>query len=721
MKQSYIIYTKNAKNQIIDSCLLTVYRRLYLLIYSFANYYRMKKNIIRLICISFCVSLGLVTLSSCTDLDFLEQKPASEISPEVYFDTDAKVFSYVIRYYPTILTATDLMRSDESTDNQGCLENASTKLAKFTQTLYKTPGDNDGNGEWDFNEIYICNYFFQQILPKWKAGEISGDAANIEHCIGEMYFLRAFAYFKKLQSLGDFPIVRTLLSDDQEELTKASQRSPRNEVARFILTDLDSAKLLLKDAALGDKNRNRLTKACAQLFSSRVALFEATWEKNFQGTAFVPNGPGWTGKDKDYNANYQFPSGSIEGEIDFFLNKAMEDAKAVADAVELTENTYLLQQSTQEAINPYYDMFAQTDMSKYPEVLLWRQYDNGLSITHGNNSALQEGRINISRGFADSFLMESGLPIYDSGSGYHGDDSITSVRQDRDNRLFLFLQDLGQLNVLYPYAGSGAVDTVLVPAIVRIGTRTKASITGYNLRKGINFDASTCLPSSKNTTGILVFRAAEAYLNYIEACYVKTNSLDGTADGYWKKLRNRAGVDEDYNKTIAATLMSEEAKNDLAAYSAGSLVDATLYNIRRERRCELMAEGFRNSDLLRWRAMDQLITTPFHFEGFKLWGTVIEHWYDYYNNSGALRSYLTGNNNSSSNVSPKADSEYLRPYEKYPRDFLYGGMTWKMAHYLSPIAVKHFTITSDGGAGDVSTSPIYQNPGWLIKASEVAE
>ena len=59
---------------------------------------------------------------------------------------------------------------------------------------------------------------------------------------------------------------------------------------------------------------------------------------------------------------------------------------------------------------------------------------------------------------------------------------------------------------------------------------------------------------------------------------------------------------------------------------AGKLIDPTLYNIRRERRCELMAEGLRYMDLMRWRAMDQMIATPYHIEGFKLWGSMQE-WY----------------------------------------------------------------------------------------------
>jgi len=48
--------------------------------------------------------------------------------------------------------------------------------------------------------------------------------------------------------------------------------------------------------------------------------------------------------------------------------------------------------------------------------------------------------------------------------------------------------------------------------------------------------------------------------------------------------------------------MAKEAETDWGAYSAGQVIDATRYNIRRERRCELMAEGLRSMDLHRWRA-----------------------------------------------------------------------------------------------------------------------
>jgi predicted NAD-dependent protein-ADP-ribosyltransferase YbiA (DUF1768 family) len=52
----------------------------------------------------------------------------------------------------------------------------------------------------------------------------------------------------------------------------------------------------------------------------------------------------------------------------------------------------------------------------------------------------------------------------------------------------------------------------------------------------------------------------------MEASFEKNGNIDATSDQYWKALRRRAKVDEDYNKTIAATVMTEESKGDFGAY-----------------------------------------------------------------------------------------------------------------------------------------------------------
>ncbi|WP_053975893.1 RagB/SusD family nutrient uptake outer membrane protein [Mangrovimonas xylaniphaga] len=638
--------------------------------------------------------VGMIFFTSCED-DFLDREPLSSITPDQYLWDEAELAAYAIERYGTLPThgqwSFGTFGIDANTDN----------MASFGYDNKYAPGQwrvGQSGGDWDFWNIRQCNYFLETVIPRWEAGEITGSPQNVDHYIGEIYFFRAYEYFKRVQTLGDFPIVETTLPDEWETLTEASKRAPRTEVVRFILSDLDEAINLLA-AGSPDGAKNRINKACAQLLKSRVALYEATWLKYFNNTAFVPNGPGWPGA--DYNPGYQFQAGSLEGEIDWLFDQSMEAAAAVANTYGLTPNNGVLQQSLSDANNPYFDMFSSVDMSGYNEVLLWRRYDGGLGITHNVPVYAQLGNhgVGLTRGMVESFVMEDGLPIY-AASNYQGDDLISDVRQNRDGRLWLFLKEPDQVNVLYESTiGTHATPIEPIPNITNSNPEQGYS-TGYAIRKGLNYDAAQCA-NGGGYTGAIVFRATEAYLNYIEACYEKNGSLDGTASSYWMAIRNRAGVNTDYQVTISNTQMSLEAQNDWGAYSAGQLIDPTLYNIRRERRCELMAEGLRWMDLKRWRAMDQMIDEPYHIEGFKLWGPM-QDWYN--------ASNLTYGTPSASVSSPSL-SDYLRPYEKTGNELVFDGYRWTMAHYLNPIAASHFLIT--GG----SSSPIYQNPGWSTSAN----
>ncbi|WP_298552935.1 RagB/SusD family nutrient uptake outer membrane protein [uncultured Parabacteroides sp.] len=645
----------------------------------------------------------------CSCNDYLDQTPMSTISPENYLNEESQLEAYANGLYKDVLPSHGnwsygTFGDDQHTDNQAYVNYNNRFLPGQWKTLQSQKTDDD---PYKFKFIYSCNYFLENVLGK----TIVGNAANINQYIGEIYFLRAYEYFKRYQTYGDFPIVRNTLPDQMEPLIAASQRAPRNEVARFIISDLDSAIMLMGNSS---GKRTRISKEVALLVKSRVALFEGTWLKYFKNTAFVPNGPEWPGKAKSYNANYQYPSGDIDKEIEYFLNLAVDAAKQVADGITLVENTGKVQQDASEPANPYMDMFSAEDMSTYPEVMLWRQYNQGLGIVHCVVVGAQRGDygVGVTRGMVEGFLMANGLPIYAPGSGYHGDETIADVRKDRDSRLTIFLKEPGQKNILYEAVeGTHAEPIETVPNVLA-GDAAKAYSTGYALRKGGSFDQKQC-GNGTNYTGSITFRGVEAMLNYMEAYYELHGTLDAVAQGYWRVIRERALVDPDFNKTIAATDVSKEALNDWGAYSAGQLVNPTLYNIRRERRCELMAEGLRYMDLRRWRSMDQMISTPYHIEGMKIWGSM-QNWYIDPTTNQSLIVY--GLDNPKSNMSSPDVSKYIRPYEKLANSLAKDGYKWAMAHYLTPINIQHFDITGGG-----TESPLYQNPYWPTVPNMPAE
>lgn len=657
------------------------------------------------------LSCSLAILPACDD--FLDEEPQSEVSPEKYLLNESQLEAYVNKYYadydnwksdsddkggmiPSFWGSENgsTYKDDNATDNQ---QGTNGRYLKDTWTVAQS------GGKWNFTNINALNYYLQTVVPRLENGELTGTESNLKHLVGEGYFLRALEYFFRLQRLGDFPIVKTVLPDEQEALTEASKRSPRNEVARFILSDLDQAISLMNN----NVKKTRLSKNAALLLKSRVALFEATWEKYHAGTALVPNGTGWPGAGKDYNAGYQFPSGSIEKEIEFFLTEAMSAASQVADAVQLTENNQIIRDQASKGKNPYYDMFASHDPSGYSEVIMYRGYDLSLNNSHHFNHYLYSGgNTGYTHQFEQVFLMENGLPIYAAGSGYAGDDYITDTKIGRDWRWRLFMKAPKEAKAVDNIA---TVEYFPEAPRLYVSDAKNATSTGYIQGKGYSLDYNDQL-LGKDQTAFVVYRASEAYLNYIEASYLKNGNIDATADKYWKALRARAGVDTDYQKTINATDMSKEALNGWDAYSHGALVDATLYNIRRERRCEFIGEGFRCMDLIRWRALDQL--NGYQLEGAKIFGPMKSIFGDNLKYDQA--------DEKNNNVSSPSLSDYLRPNQVTSTNQYYNGLYFYEAHYLDPIAVQHFMITSPDGS-TVSQSPIYQNPGWPITAGATCE
>ena len=402
-----------------------------------------------------CISLALLT--GCNS--FLDQEPLSQLSPEQYLSTEENLAAYATDLYNTLPVhetgSWGRWLDDNNTDNMAYV-NPSDIFAPGYWRVSQT------GGSYEFAAIYRCNYFLDFVLPLYEKGSITGVAPNIRHYIGEVYFFRAWQYFSKLKALGDFPIITKTLADDLEALTAESKRMPRNEVARFILSDLDKAlEYMQSTPPVG--GTNRLGQDCVHLFKSRVALYEGTWLKYFKGTAFVPNGPGWPGKDKGYNSDYQYPAGSIDQEIEYFLIEAMNEAKIVADKYGLTDNTGIFQNNANEASNPYFDMFGASDMNTYPEVLLWKQYSQAAGVVNSvvEFAAAANQGWGMTKSMLDAFIMNNGKPIYATGSSYNGDADLSTITQGRDSRAEIFFKKPGNRN-LHSAAGPGLV----IPSLI---------------------------------------------------------------------------------------------------------------------------------------------------------------------------------------------------------------------------------------------------------------
>lgn len=671
--------------------------------------------------IALCTLFGAaLSTTSCDDL--IDMEPVSQITPESFYNTADQLASYLNNYYNSFLQHPyngymyhqqayndGMARSDRNTDI--FVQGVGGNTTLFADNYWEVPSGKNLQDNY-FAYFRICNYFLETVLPKYEAGEISGDESLIKNYIGEIYFLRAISYYRALVVFGDFPIVTTVLPDDSDVVIEASKRSPRNEVARFILEDMDKAIDLL--ASRSQFSGQRLNRESALLFKSRVALYEGTFEKYHKGSGRVPGDGNWTGAGASYNSGKTF---NIDNEIRFFLTQAMEAAKQVGDNARLTSNNHIIEPAigVTGGWNPYFEMYSQPSLADVPEVLFWKEYNSSQNVKHNAPYRIKVGcGDGYTRTFVESFLMKDGTPIYVS-SDYKGDVTIDNAKAGRDERLQLFIW--GESTVLdTDPASPRAGDLFTKPPITDLVDEIRC-ITGYQPRKYYTYDyEQTTNDEIRGTNACPIFRTAEAMLNYMEACFELSGSLDGTARSYWQELRTRAGVSTNIDATIAATDLSKEG--DFGVYSGVGMVDKTLYNIRRERMNEMFSEGQRYTDLLRWRSFDRMLTTKWIPEGVNFWD---EMYLKYTIDSEGNPVEVVADGSDNAIVSGKNLGKYLRPYSRSMSgtNDLKNGYNWHEAYYLNPIGVGDMLYAAPDGTKE--NTYLYQNLYWPSSGGGHAE
>ncbi|WP_444363193.1 RagB/SusD family nutrient uptake outer membrane protein [Prevotella sp.] len=669
------------------------------------------------------VTTAAFGLTSCNDL--LDMKPISQITPGAYYQNADQLAAYLNNYYDSYL---QMPYSGSMSHSWGQWNEGKAK-SDWDTDIYCWGGGNTSlfaDDHWEvssgkalqgyYGGVRVYNYFINTVLKQIENGTLP-NSEDVKNYLGEAYFFRALVYFRIMALYGDIPVITEVLPDENNVIVENSKRTPRNEVARFILSDLDKA---IEMCYTRSKfNGQRVNREAAQLIKSRIALFEGTFEKYHRGSGRVPGDANWPGAKMSYNQDKTF---NQEAEVKFFLTEAMNAAKEVADNADLAENNHKIDPvyGDKDDWNPYFNLFSQPSLANVNEALMWKQYNKDLGFYHLTGHSMVTGQnTGFTRSFIQTFLMKNGMPIYADNSGYHGDVTLDNVKADRDERLQLFMWGESTPTYCDPEM-TGVEAGKPLPVYMEEDetdaahiTNTDAStrcITGYQQRKYYTYDAEQTRYSEQSTTNACpIMRSAEALLNYMEADYELNGRLDSKSQEYWRTLRTRAGVDTDFQKTIDATDLSKEM--DFGRYSGTKLVDKTLYNIRRERVTELFSEGLRFADLIRWRGFDNMLTTKWVPEGCNFWDNMYKH-YD---------PEIKCNGENDAVVSAKSLGKYLRPYSKsmQPANELKDGYKWHEAYYLYPIGITDIRTASADRS--LENSNLYQNPYRPVSAGGHAE
>lgn len=365
---------------------------------------------------------------------------------------------------------------------------------------------------------------------------LSQEAKN--HWEGVARFFRALDYFNKTKIFGDVPYIENEL-DISDVNVIYKQRDSRKLVIQKVLEDLDFAIVNLRTTDV----HNTINKSIAYALKARVALYEGTYRKYHTSLGLTADANG-------------------------LLTQAAAAAGFLIDGNQFSLNS------------SYETVYNSLDLSANKQVLLYKKYITGVQghsiVNYLTSTTVMQG---LTKSAVESYTTTDGLPVTQVGGAplYAGDNGIANVRANRDDRLLKTIANF------LAYNGN------LVSG--------QASSTGYVPVKFVN--RNTNINGGQNDTDAPLFNYAEVLVNYAEALAELGTLTQADLDKSVNKLRQRAGVANlKYDGvnvtsgTLGTTIINDSKRP--------ASIPALVWEIRRERRTELMMDGFRYDDLMRW-------------------------------------------------------------------------------------------------------------------------
>lgn len=354
-------------------------------------------------------------------------------------------------------------------------------------------------------------------------------------------FFRAYFYFEKVKRFGDVPWYDKPLASNDPDLFKS--RDSRDYILERMMVDINEAIDNLPEV----QDVYRVTKWTALALKSRICLFEGTFRK-------------YHGLDNS----------------EFFLDQCIEASQRF-----ISESPYRIDN---KGTQPYRQLFSSMNADE-TEVVLARDYDKAKGVVHEANyytMATTYGQPGMNKKVVNSYLMKDGSRFTDI-SGF---ETMTYYQemQNRDPRL---------------------AQTIVGPGYTRIGDTKKlfpdfsSSVTGYQMTKWVTSAAEDGYMNSCND--FILFRAAEIYLNYAEAKAERGTLTQSDLDISIKPIRDRVGM-PNMNMAFANSNPDPYLESPVTGYkNVGGANKGIILEIRRERTIELIVEGHRYYDIMRWK------------------------------------------------------------------------------------------------------------------------
>lgn len=489
------------------------------------------------------LAISILFATGCSK--YVNKVPLDQFSDLDYWKSEGNVKTFSWGFYNDIITGFGSGTNGRFYFSSFNDDQANPTFANFAKNA---PA---GDGNWDFGDIRKANLMIARVQT------VSMDQAAKNHWTGVARFFRAWEYFRLVERFGDVPWYGKVL-DIADDSAIYKPRDPRNMVMDSVLADLNFAIANLRSKA--DADDNTINKDVALALKSRVCLYAGTWA--------------------EYNEH--------------------DNTRAAKYLQECKDASAKLMQAGYKLSDNYKDVYNSYNLSGNPEVILYKHYELGVmthsTVGYTNSTTEYHG---LTKSAIESYVCSDGLPVSLS-SEYKGDDNIHDLRTNRDERLLQtvdkFYCYLGHLVAGGMKSSTGFRPTKFLPNV------TPAPAHGDTIEAG---DTQT---APYNYTDAPVFWLAETLENYAEATaeldklgkYTMTqNDLDISIN----LLRTRANVDplqlSGHQGTAVNNVPFVDPKKDAD-------VTSLIWEIRRDRRDELMMDGFRLEDLLRWHKLDYM-------------------------------------------------------------------------------------------------------------------
>jgi hypothetical protein len=402
-----------------------------------------------------------------------------------------------------------------------------------------------GTGVWasSYQEARRANL----IMARMANMELSDEVRK--HYEGFCRYYRAIQHFDVVRAYGDC-VWQGHEVDMNDEAWQAQERTDRAEIMRKVCEDLKFAGENCRDYSDG----RAFHKYVAYVMLSRAALFEGTWQKYHENNATVAN--------------------------EFF---------AIAKAAALE----VMNSGKWSIHDNYGSNYVSKSLAGNTEMIMYKQfqYDADIKLGHGLHgySSSSTPTWGMTKDAVESYCNADGLPIHVSEAGFD-DSTVQSAIAGRDARLAHNVCD--SVVMLDTYSWLKGIN----------------STTGYWLTKFVvkdyvlNGGANELAPY--NDTDGPVFMYSEVLLNYAEACAEMGSMTQADADKSINLLRTQHGkipalTVAGTTVSVNGTVITKDPKN---IYGVNELI----WEVRRERRNELICDGFRTDDLRRWKMGAQL-------------------------------------------------------------------------------------------------------------------